>query len=71
MPKFPHLSGRDIIKALEKLGFSAMRQNGSHVVMRDHIGNGLEADITGDGNADFAANFGRATSRFSKQNIYR
>jgi predicted RNA binding protein YcfA (HicA-like mRNA interferase family) len=34
MPKFPHLSGRDIIKALEKLGFSAMRQNGSHVVMR-------------------------------------
>jgi len=34
MPKLPHLSGRDIIKALEKLGFSAMRQNGSHVVMR-------------------------------------
>ena len=38
MPKLPHLSGQDIIKALEKLGFSAMRQNGSHVVMRDHIG---------------------------------
>ena len=34
MPKLPHLSGRDIIKALEKLGFSAMRQNGSNVVMR-------------------------------------
>jgi predicted RNA binding protein YcfA (HicA-like mRNA interferase family) len=34
MPKLPHLSGREIIRALERLGFEAVRQNGSHVVMR-------------------------------------
>ncbi len=34
MPKLPSLSGREIIRALERLGFRAVRQNGSHVVMR-------------------------------------
>lgn len=34
MPKLPVLSGQDIIKALERLGFEAIRQRGSHVVMR-------------------------------------
>jgi predicted RNA binding protein YcfA (HicA-like mRNA interferase family) len=34
MPKLPHLAGREIIRALERLGFEAVRQNGSHVVMR-------------------------------------
>jgi len=34
MPKLPHLSGREIIRALERLGFESVRQNGSHVVMR-------------------------------------
>ncbi|MCP9934023.1 type II toxin-antitoxin system HicA family toxin [Cyanobium sp. Candia 9D4] len=34
MPKLPHVSGRDIIRTLELLGFEAVRQNGSHVVMR-------------------------------------
>ena len=34
MPKLPHLSGREIIRVLERLGFMAVRQNGSHVVMR-------------------------------------
>ena len=34
MPKLPHLSGREIIRALERLGFKAVRQNGSHVMMR-------------------------------------
>lgn len=34
MPKLPHLSGREIIRALERLGFEAVRQSGSHVVMR-------------------------------------
>jgi len=33
MPKLPHLSGREVIRALERLGFAAVRQNGSHVVM--------------------------------------
>jgi predicted RNA binding protein YcfA (HicA-like mRNA interferase family) len=34
VPKLPHLSGREIIRALERLGFQSVRQNGSHVVMR-------------------------------------
>jgi predicted RNA binding protein YcfA (HicA-like mRNA interferase family) len=34
MPRLPHLSGREVIRALELLGFEAVRQNGSHVVMR-------------------------------------
>jgi predicted RNA binding protein YcfA (HicA-like mRNA interferase family) len=34
MPKLPHLSGREIIRALERLGFEIVRQKGSHVVMR-------------------------------------
>ena len=34
MPKLPVLSGGDIVKALERLGFAAVRQRGSHVVMR-------------------------------------
>ena len=34
MPKLPVLSGRDVVKALERLGFEQMRQRGSHVVMR-------------------------------------
>ncbi|HEV2569847.1 type II toxin-antitoxin system HicA family toxin [Sphingomonas sp.] len=34
MPRLPRLSGRDVIKALERLGFHQTRQRGSHVVMR-------------------------------------
>jgi predicted RNA binding protein YcfA (HicA-like mRNA interferase family) len=34
MPKLPHLSGREIIRALERLGFVQTRQRGSHVVMK-------------------------------------
>ena len=34
MPKFPGLSGKDIIRALEKLGFQLVRQSGSHVLMK-------------------------------------
>jgi len=34
MPDLPHLSGREIIRTLEKLGFSQARQRGSHVVMK-------------------------------------
>jgi predicted RNA binding protein YcfA (HicA-like mRNA interferase family) len=33
-PSYPHLSGAEVVRALEKLGFSAVRQKGSHVVMR-------------------------------------
>ena len=34
MPKLPHLSGAEIQRALERLGFQKLRQSGSHVVMR-------------------------------------
>ncbi|MFH2102635.1 MAG: type II toxin-antitoxin system HicA family toxin [Chloroflexota bacterium] len=34
MPDLPHLSGREIIHRLERLGFVKARQRGSHVVMK-------------------------------------
>ena len=34
MPKFPGLSGADIVRALERLGFAVVRQSGSHIVLR-------------------------------------
>ncbi len=37
MPKLPVVSGRDTIKALSRLGFAAVRQRGSHVIL---TGNG-------------------------------
>ena len=34
MPELPHVSGAEVVRALERLGFIAVRQSGSHVVMR-------------------------------------
>jgi predicted RNA binding protein YcfA (HicA-like mRNA interferase family) len=34
MPKLPRTSGAEIVKALERLGFTKIRQSGSHVIMR-------------------------------------
>jgi predicted RNA binding protein YcfA (HicA-like mRNA interferase family) len=34
MPKLPRIPSREMIRALEKLGFKAVRQNSSHVVMK-------------------------------------
>ncbi|MDB6140800.1 MAG: hypothetical protein JWO94_3872 [Verrucomicrobiaceae bacterium] len=34
MPKLPHISGQEAIRALERLGFEVVRQRGSHVVLR-------------------------------------
>jgi predicted RNA binding protein YcfA (HicA-like mRNA interferase family) len=34
MPKLPVLSGAEVIRALEHLGFEQVRQRGSHVVLR-------------------------------------
>jgi predicted RNA binding protein YcfA (HicA-like mRNA interferase family) len=39
MPKLPVLSGAEVVRALERLGFVQVRQRGSHVVMR-RDGNG-------------------------------
>ena len=34
MPELPHPSGREIIRAPERIGFVQARQRGSHVVMK-------------------------------------
>jgi predicted RNA binding protein YcfA (HicA-like mRNA interferase family) len=34
VPKLPHLSGAEIIRALERLGFSQVRQKGSHAILK-------------------------------------
>ena len=34
MPKLPGVSGAEIIRALERLGFVRIRQSGSHVILR-------------------------------------
>lgn len=34
MPKLPHVSGAEIQRALERLGFQKIRQTGSHAVMK-------------------------------------
>lgn len=34
MPELPHLSGIEVIKLLRQLGFSVVRQKGSHAVLR-------------------------------------
>lgn len=33
-PSLPHIAGAEAVRALEKLGFTSVRQKGSHVVMR-------------------------------------
>lgn len=35
MPKLPLLSGRDLVRALERLGFDEVGQRGSHVKLRN------------------------------------
>ncbi len=34
MPKLPRVSGAEIVRALERLGFIRLRQSGSHVILR-------------------------------------
>ncbi len=33
MPKLPRLSGSEVVKALSGVGFQAVRQRGSHVIL--------------------------------------
>ncbi|MCL5611978.1 MAG: type II toxin-antitoxin system HicA family toxin [Chloroflexi bacterium] len=40
MPNLPYLSGKEIIRALERLGFVQARQRGSHVVMKKSMPEG-------------------------------
>lgn len=34
MNKLPRISGRDTVRALEKIGFYVKRQHGSHIILR-------------------------------------
>lgn len=34
MPKLPRISSRECLSAFQKLGFSVVRQKGSHIVLR-------------------------------------
>ena len=34
MPKLPIVSGSEVIRALQRLGFIVLRQRGSHVILR-------------------------------------
>lgn len=34
MSKLPQVSGLDVVRALQKLGFTVRRQHGSHIIMR-------------------------------------
>ncbi|AUT03346.1 hypothetical protein CLI64_24635 [Nostoc sp. CENA543] len=38
MPKMPILTGTEVIKTLEKIGFQVVRQKGSHVQMENEDG---------------------------------
>lgn len=40
MPKLPRISGEEAIRALERLGFTRIRQRGSHVVLKKATPNG-------------------------------
>ena len=34
MPKLPRVSGAEVVRALERLGFRKIRQSGSHVILK-------------------------------------
>ena len=34
MSKLPQVSGPDVVRALQKIGFTVRRQHGSHIIMR-------------------------------------
>ena len=36
MTKLPVVSGRDLVKALAKMGYSSDHQTGSHIILRHH-----------------------------------
>jgi predicted RNA binding protein YcfA (HicA-like mRNA interferase family) len=38
MPKLPRLTAREIIAALEKVGFALVRQSGSHAIYKNGAG---------------------------------
>ncbi len=45
MPKLPRISANEVARALEKLGFSRIRQKGSHVVMKKETPHGVKGCV--------------------------
>ena len=45
MQKLPRLSGKEVIKALSKVGFAIARQKGSHVILAKQAENGKKAVV--------------------------
>ena len=41
MAELPRVSGKETIRALERLGFKKVRQKGSHVVLKKETENGV------------------------------
>lgn len=48
MPKLPVLSGREVIKALKKIGFEQKRQKGSHIIVVKEASDGKKALVVPD-----------------------
>ncbi len=46
MPKFKRLSGKEIIKILQKYGFVLVSQKGSHVKLRRIASNNIKETLT-------------------------
>ncbi|MEK7728543.1 MAG: type II toxin-antitoxin system HicA family toxin [candidate division KSB1 bacterium] len=40
MPKLPSVSGKETIRALEKIGFEKIRQRGSHMILKKETAQG-------------------------------
>lgn len=40
MPKMPVVSGMEVVRALERMGFVQVRQRGSHIVLRKSMPQG-------------------------------
>jgi predicted RNA binding protein YcfA (HicA-like mRNA interferase family) len=45
MPKLGRVSGKNTIRALEKLGFTQVRQRGSHVVLKRETSEGTNGCV--------------------------
>ncbi|MGQ9555064.1 MAG: type II toxin-antitoxin system HicA family toxin [Anaerolineae bacterium] len=45
MPKLPLISGQQVVRTLERLGFEKARQRGSHVVLRRYTSSGKRACV--------------------------
>jgi len=45
MPRLRRLSGREVIRALERLGFEQVRQRGSHVVLKRQTPEGVSGCV--------------------------